>query len=192
MIKKISDSVASKIVFETGHEEEKEVYAYGLQIIFNTLISIIMVMLVGICLHEVSGTIAFLISYCSIRLYAGGFHANTNEKCMAIFVFGYLIISFILSHVKVILNLYSILILALINIAIIMWAPVEAYNNPIPVSHKNGMKLKAFFISLTITFVIFLALYFNFNAGAWGYAGMCWFGCVFLTGKIKNEFIRRK
>lgn len=192
MIKKISELIAARIVFNTRLEEEREIYVYGLQIILNTLISIGVVLAAGYCSHVFYGTMFFLISYCSIRLYAGGLHASSNEKCMGIFIFGYLAIRFMLSRVEIVINFYSVLILCLINVFVVMWAPVEAYNNPIPEQKKYGMKRKAFFICLIITSVIFLVLYFKKEIGIWGYAGVCWFGIILVAGKIKNDFLRRK
>lgn len=191
MIKKISELIAESMVLHTKLQEDREIYVYGLQIILNTIISLGIVLIAGYWLHIFCETLLFLFCYCSIRLFAGGFHASSNEKCIGTFILGYLVIIFILFNVNKITNLYLILILCLINTIIAMWAPVEAYNNPIPKWKKNRMKKKSFFISLIITIVILHVLQLNFKIGIWGFAGLCWFGFIFIIGKIKNDFLRR-
>lgn len=192
MLRKISELVAARIVSYTKLEEDKGIYVYGLQIILNTLVSMGLVLIAGYCFHVFYETIFFLVSYSSIRLYAGGYHAPSNEKCMGIFLLGYLVISFIVSNVEPVAKTFIILILCLIDISIFMWAPVEAHNNPIPEQKKRGMKRKAFFISSIITVVIFLMIHFGLEIGIWGFAGVCWFWIIFATGKMKNTFLRRK
>lgn len=192
MVRKISELVATKIVLNTKLEEDKEIYVYGLQIILNTLVSMGLVLLIGYCFHIFYETIFFLVSYSSIRLYAGGFHASSNEKCIGIFLLGYLVISFILSNVEPVTCIYLTLVLCLLDISIFMWAPVEAYNNPIPEQKKRGMKLKAFSISSIITIVILFMMHFDLEIGIWGFAGVCWFWIIFVAGKMKNTILRRK
>lgn len=192
MVDKIAEVISDRIVTVNGQREDKEIYKYGLQILLNTVLSIGIVMLIGSVANELWGTVIFLIYYCSLRLFAGGLHADTNNKCMAIFIGGYIFALYILKRVEVALNVDVIGILILFNICILMWAPVDVPNNPIPTSKKRIMKKRAFFISLIITSVIFALLFNTHDEGKWAFAGLSWYFCILTTGKIKNIiYIRR-
>lgn len=192
MVDKIAEVISDRIVAVNGQREDKEIYKYGLQILLNTVISIGIVLLIGSAANELWGTVIFLFCYCSLRLFAGGLHADTNNKCMVIFIGGYIIALSILKCVEVVLNVDVIGILVLLNICVLMWAPVDVPNNPIPTAKKRIMKKRAFFISLIITSVIFALLYNSCDEGKWAFAGVGWYFCILTTGKIKNIiYIRR-
>lgn len=78
MIKRISMLLAQKIVLENNEKDNEDIYAYGLEIIINSLISIISVLAIGILQHNFWYTVIYLTTYCSIRLYAGGYHEYSN------------------------------------------------------------------------------------------------------------------
>jgi len=192
MVDKMAEIISQKIVTVNGNREDKEIYVYGLQILLNTFFSISIVLLIGFIFNELWGTVVFLFCYCSLRVFAGGLHANTNNMCMAIFIGGYIFMSIILNYVEVAFNVSVICVLMLINVSILMWAPVDVPNNPIPISKKKVMKKKAFFISSTITIVIFVQIYNRYNEGKWAFAGVCWFSGILIAGKIKNIIYFRR
>lgn len=192
MVEKISQLLAEKIVLNIGQEEDQEIYEYGLQIFLNTLFSISIVLVLSILIKEFCGTVIFLISYCSIRLYAGGLHADTNNKCMMIFVGGYVIASIITQNIEITLNAGIIIILLLFNVCIGFWAPVDALNNPVPIQKRSIMRKRASLISIIITGVTIIMLYNEYKGGKWALAGVCWFFCILVLGKSKNFLIFRR
>ena len=191
MIERIANSISEKIVMYNHNSGDKEIYNYGLQIIFNTLFSISAVLLSGAFFHEFTGAVLFLISYCSVRLFAGGLHAGTNNRCMMIFIGGYIITYLILRNLTVHFNPSIVCFLILLNCMILFWAPVDALNNPISDKFRRSMKNKALFISLLISTAVSLLLYYEFEAGKWAFAGLCWVCLILVTGKINNIFMSR-
>lgn len=192
MIDKMAEIISQKIVTVNGNREDKEIYVYGLQILLNTFFSISIVMLIGLIFNELWGTVVFLFCYCFLRVFAGGLHANTNNMCMTIFIGGYIFMSIILNCIEVAFNARVICVLILINVSILLLAPVDVPNNPIPISKKKVMKKKAFFISSIITIVIFVQIYNRCNEGQWAFAGVCWFFGILIAGKIKNMIYFRR
>lgn len=192
MIKKISDTIANKIALYSLNEENKEIYSYGLQILINTICSISIVLVLGILFNEFIGTTAFLLCYCLFRLFAGGLHVSTNARCIMTFVCGYVVVCVCVKTVIISLNVIVIISLMIINLAVILFAPVDDIYNPISIRKKREMKRVAFFISLIITFVVFIALYKNCWIGRWGYAGLSWACMIMVVGKTKNTIISRR
>ena len=191
MVKNISESLALNITDCVGKKDEQEIYSYGLQILINTIISIGAVLLISICLNTFMETVFFLVCYCSLRIYAGGLHADSNEKCMSIFIIGYLIIQFIITHLQIQGGFFLIFLLVVNMLLIIAWAPIEAHNNPVPTLKRKIMKRNACYIFLILSIVIFVMISMSIEAGFWGIAGVYWFSIIFVAGKIKNEYIRR-
>lgn len=191
MVKKISELIALRIVQQVGRREEQEIYIYGLQILINTIISIGAVLLMSIFFHTFTETVFFLVCYCSLRIYAGGLHASSNERCMSIFIVGYFIIQFVITHIQIHVGDYAPFLLIGNAFLIIIWAPIEAYNNPIPVLKRKEMKKNAFLISLILLVVILIMVSLSIKASIWGVAGVCWFDAIFTAGKFKNERTRR-
>lgn len=186
MIERIAAFVSERIAASNHNNDDKEIYNYGLQIMLNTLFSICAVLLLGAVLHELSGTVLFLLSYCSVRLFAGGLHASTNNKCMTIFIGGYVVTYLILRNLSVHLDFVIISFLIILNLLILLWAPVDALNNPISQANRKIMKKRALLNSILISSLIFFLLYNGYAAGKWGFAGLVWICLIMVTGKFNN------
>lgn len=186
MIEEVAEILAEKIVSYNSLEKNKEIYAYGLQIIINTTASLGIVLLLGFILGEFLNTVVFLVCYCAIRIFAGGLHANTNNRCMIIFISGYIFICFLLKNVLFVLNGGVVCLLIAINLCVVCLAPVEAPNNPISVAKRKKMKIRSIIISFIITILVFALLFFKYEMGKWACLGLCWFTIILVTGKLKN------
>lgn len=58
-------------------EEEAPVVLYGMKSLFMTLVEFISVILLAVwCENPLEG-LCFLLGFCPLRLYAGGYHAKT-------------------------------------------------------------------------------------------------------------------
>ena len=82
MIKNISNSVSRKFA-EKGILEKNnvEICSYGLEIFISTMISVCMVLFISTFFTKPLEGIIYLLFYCSLRTYAGGYHADSEEKC---------------------------------------------------------------------------------------------------------------
>lgn len=61
--------------------EDEDVYIYGWSLMLSTLASTLMMILVGAVASEFIGSLLYIIFFVSIRVLAGGYHANTYLKC---------------------------------------------------------------------------------------------------------------
>ena len=62
-------------------EEDREVYEFGLDNLFSTLINFIIIMCLGLLLGMALQSIVFYVSYLALRVYAGGYHADKPMTC---------------------------------------------------------------------------------------------------------------
>ena len=112
---------------ETIDKEEEEIYQYGFEVLIAFLVNIIAILGVASIFGKFTQTIAFLICYCCLRQYAGGFHASNYKKCLLLFICLYT------SNIVILETLMSyglrnlIFIISVISICLI--GPMESENN---------------------------------------------------------------
>ena len=66
-------------------QEDVEVYEYGCQITLANIINFIIVLTIGIIFKSVIQSAIFYLSFISLRIFCGGYHANSYHKCFFIF-----------------------------------------------------------------------------------------------------------
>jgi accessory gene regulator B len=64
-------------------EEENVAIRYGLELLFDNVIKVILIFLMGCILRKGAETGCILIAFCTLRSQAGGIHASSNFMCMA-------------------------------------------------------------------------------------------------------------
>ena len=65
-------------------EKDREVYEFGLDNFFSTLVNFIIIVCLGLLLGIVVESIVFYITYFALRVYAGGYHADKPATCFFI------------------------------------------------------------------------------------------------------------
>lgn len=67
-----------------GHipDREKGIYKVGFDVIVGTVVSGSAILGMGILRKDAIGAILFLVVFCTVRNYCGGYHAKTRLKCL--------------------------------------------------------------------------------------------------------------
>ncbi|MDD4370941.1 MAG: accessory gene regulator B family protein [Anaerostipes sp.] len=154
-------------------KDDEEVYRYGLEILYATVLGIISVIIIGNMLERKIASFIFLLCYCPLRLFAGGYHAKTRARCMLSFLFMFSIILGVNRIFNIFVMEYIHLAIALLfyNVVIFVFAPVESTKNLLSEDRKKRMKLKSIVISIIISTMIWLL----------NYSESEFFGIAFLT-----------
>ncbi|HBF4548203.1 TPA: accessory gene regulator B family protein, partial [Clostridioides difficile] len=63
-----------------------ELYLYGFETLIALIINILVILLVSIILSKFIETVLFLLVYCTIRQFTGGYHAENHFKCLLVFL----------------------------------------------------------------------------------------------------------
>lgn len=66
-------------------QEDREIYIYGFEALFSTLVNTILVIISGILLGILKETIIYVIGFAILRVYCGGYHAKTHIGCVTYF-----------------------------------------------------------------------------------------------------------
>ena len=82
MVEKVSYSIVRKMIDRQAiKENEYELYEYGLQLIISSLVSFTSAMAVGFVFQRPLAMFAFLICFALMRMYSGGYHAQSYLIC---------------------------------------------------------------------------------------------------------------
>lgn len=129
--------------------DSADIYIYGLEVLFSSLFSTILLLLIGTLLGFFVETVTFFIVFISLRSFTGGFHANTYLLCMSITSIIY--ISVIIASIYVAIGEYVyIVVFPLGMISIIAKAPVRNPNKPLTHNEYNRHKVISIIVYLTI------------------------------------------
>lgn len=136
----------------------QEVYVYGIEIILSTLLEVVTILISALLISAVEAGVIFIVIFSSLRIFTGGYHAETYRKCFVVTVgsfWGAFLIANIISSIFTNEVLYFPLLLVVIYI--IARAPVLNENQPLSNVKivKNG-KMAA------ITLIIHLVLISSF------------------------------
>lgn len=148
MKKRIIDLLLSTKTIDNG---QLEIYNYGLQVLMEKYLQILCIIILGIIGKELGGTVVYLIFYCKIREYAGGYHASTITKCrvcsLSITIAAIAILKII---PKIHISIVGIII-AFCGVLIFFLSPQQSENKPLTYEEKSKYRIKVFkyyFLSL--------------------------------------------
>ncbi|WP_027701396.1 accessory gene regulator ArgB-like protein [Metaclostridioides mangenotii] len=175
MFKLSADRITSVLVTnELIEEKEFRVYSYGFELIIAFAANALTVLLIGLIFGKFVHTLLFLLTYCPIRQYAGGFHAKNYSRCLLTFATIYLVTILTINYID--LEVYQIPImigLAVSLIGICILSPVEHRNNPLSnaerIHHKKvAARLSLIIFTVNVASISFgiLTNYFIFSAFA--------------------------
>ncbi|MBQ8802784.1 MAG: accessory gene regulator B family protein [Tyzzerella sp.] len=92
MLNKISRKMTSGLIkYVKDVRYDEEVYVYGFELVISTVLCWIAIIINAFLLSDVMSGIVFIIVFSSLRIFAGGYHADSYIKCFlmsnAFFVF---------------------------------------------------------------------------------------------------------
>ena len=167
-------------------EEKREIIKYGQERFKVIFLFFLYIMFIGIILDVFLEGMIFWISFCSIRRYAGGYHADTQRKCCIISGSAIILIFLFLKYIA-----ENILIAGVLQgvgyVVIMMLAPVDNKNRILNDVEKKDFQKKTLVVA---TSLIIISWYIYQN----GYTCMLMpisiayvlLAVLLLAGKYKN------
>lgn len=91
MIEFLSKKITSFLYANNAIEKEDiEIYNYTFETIIAFFINIFFILIIGWILDRFVCTTIFLLFYCPIRQFSGGYHAENYKSCLLIFILIYI------------------------------------------------------------------------------------------------------
>lgn len=191
MIKSLSNKITSLLVGDNSIDnEDSEVCSYGLEVLISSLINTVVVLLIGFTLGKFMQTVVFIVCYCSIRQFSGGYHASSHGKCIFTFLCMYI------ATVVIVGNIYSIhlkpviLLIGILNwISIFILVPVEHVNNPLTDLEKikNKKNARVIVTLVLVGILIGLSLDLAYEYALYSVLAICWVNFMFILQIVKNK-----
>jgi len=104
---------------------DRDVCAYGLEILFMTVLEVASIILISALVGNFLETVVFFIAFVPLRIYAGGYHADTRIRCYLISLVVYSAYTLLLSSIQSQYYLYVSAGMSVVNIFIVyILAPV--------------------------------------------------------------------
>lgn len=130
MLNKISKQFAEVLVQKTQSGNEKEeIYVYGLELILSTCAGFFSILMLSALLKEVLSGIVFICFFAPLRMFVGGYHADTYRKCFLISNISYLIVLGMKEMIWKRISVTSLFVLLVIAVVYILGkAPIISDN----------------------------------------------------------------
>ena len=151
----IANYLSSKKVIP---EDETEAYIYGYETFLSGIIDLIITLIFGIVFKRILVSILFFMMFVAIRMYVGGYHANSYFKCKLIFISN-VMIALGASYIRVPL-LIIIIIIAIFLITMFIFSLLENLNKPLSAEKRKKYRIIGLLYSV-IWSIASIITYFN-------------------------------
>lgn len=161
-------------------KEMGEVISCGSRILVSTLFNLSVVLGLGIISHQFCESILFLVSFCSLKGFSGGFHAKTLKGCFGITVAAFS--SVILFQDFAGMHLACLLAVDLVlTVFLVKYAPLGTPQNPFPPEIRRIRKIKTLVMAYSLLGCFAL---FPGSMAYFGLAGIFWAEIMFMIGRV--------
>lgn len=130
--------ISSNVIENT--DENKEIYKYGTEITISSFINVLSIMLMGFLSNSYFECIVFIVLLVLLRMYTGGYHADTYLKCNLILCLNYLTVIILYRLMPLNKLVYFIAICLACLMIIILFCPVENENKKLSLSKKRKFR----------------------------------------------------
>lgn len=139
-------------------EEEKEVCAYGMELIISGIISVALVLIIGLITGNIWYAVIYNMMMILIRTYTGGYHADTHAGCNVCYC-GVYLISLLMLRIQVYIR-ETIIITWLIALAgyliIVLNAPLEHHNKKLTMEQKEKYMIVSAVLGIASMLISFI------------------------------------
>lgn len=184
----LAKKTASRLaIYGTIPKEDISLYAYGFELMFSVAINILGMLFLAVIVGQYLSWFWFLLALIPLRLSAGGFHATTHFRCIALTLVVFLLC---LLGIQTIPNelwrpIYIVTIISL-NISTWCLAPVQTQNKPLSEQEIQINRKRAIIISIIDTLIGIYACTANTPATSAYFMGVLAATISLVAGKIRN------
>ena len=160
MISRLATYLASAVVKKTEEDQYQEVFKYVFFIILNYILFFGYSLILGSLLGIPFQSILFFATMVVLRRYAGGYHANTETRCLIIstvyFSSGIVFIKLIFSEI-IKINAYYIIAAIMCALTILFLCPCDSPEKPLEQKRIRIMKIKCIaLIGFLVALILFI------------------------------------
>ncbi|MCR1954715.1 accessory gene regulator B family protein [Clostridioides mangenotii] len=191
MVKSYANKMTTYLVDNKKIENnDYELYSYAFEVLISSIGNFIIILIIGALFNRFTETLLFLVFYCPIRQFAGGFHAESYTKCLLFFLSIYIANILIIDKLIRLEVTTPILALAFISyIGMLFLVPQEHRYNPLSIEEKKKYKEIVKYLStiLLVISIIGINLSLTYEYGIYLSSVIIWIFIMLILGLIKKE-----
>lgn len=185
-MERLTKNIAEKITLELELDSErKEVIAYGIFMLLQTILSIFLILIFGLIFGVWIEALIVSLAASILRKYSGGVHASSPGVCATVGTIVVILIALIISiFIAPIINLFLVIFLGAITLAysyylIYKLVPVDSAAKPIKTQKKKERMKKGSILILDVYMLIIvlnIILYIHTNEKWFLIISLCIYG----------------
>lgn len=133
---------------EAIDESEKELYAFGLNYGLMTLLNVITTAFIGIVFGMLWQSLVFMASYIPLRVYAGGYHSKTPQRCYLTSILMIITAVLLIKHIEW-TSVGSMIAVLLTGLCVYVLAPADNDNRSLAKVERKVFRKRARLIWLS-------------------------------------------
>lgn len=138
-------------------KEDVDVCRYGLEVFTSSFLEIISILIFSAVIGNFFETLIFFIAFIPLRIYAGGYHADTKLKCYLVSLVVYGLFTVILKILPESLYMAVILPEVLFTLIVVLTAsPVIHHHKNVNIIEIHNFRKISMIICITEIFIILL------------------------------------
>lgn len=138
-------------------KEDVDVCRYGLEVFTSSFLEIISILIFSAVIGNFFETLIFFIAFIPLRIYAGGYHADTKLKCYLVSLVVYGLFTVILKILPESLYMAIILPEVLFTLIVVLTAsPVIHHHKNVNIIEIHNFRKISMIICITEIFIILL------------------------------------
>lgn len=195
MINNLSAYIVDKLVSKgTVTEDERELYIYGLFMIFSHLMYLVLAIIFGLIFRCFLESIIFYITFQFIRRYAGGYHAKTETRCEILSALSILCCIMLIKFSKIYdIKIVLLSISLVFAVLIFILCPLDTPEKPLSDKEYTYFRKISWIILSGILITIIISFCFKFNIiFAPCCVSMILEGVLIGTGQIKKAYSKKR
>lgn len=170
-------------------KDDVELCQYGIEMFIICVLEMTAILLLSVIIGNFIETVIYMLAFIPMRVYSGGYHADTRLRCFIILLAVYAAFSIINRYNFFIEFSIFILIALLLNILFVyMWSPLPNRNKTVnekQLHHYRKMSILLSVIGTVITsFIVSVNIYNNYTQAF--LLGLFTAFISLIVGKIKN------
>lgn len=151
-------------LFSKGFIENEDIdkCSYGLEVFFISILETLSILIFSMVIKNFVETFLFFLTFISLRMYAGGYHANTRIGCYTTLIINYIFFTVLLQVIPK--NIYFVFIyfeMIFTVIVIFLFSPVVHKNKNvsiIEISTYRNMSIMIYVIQVIIIIISMIVI----------------------------------
>lgn len=156
MLKTIAEEISLRLVANKIISiDKRKYYTFGIELALNDFFIFLSLILIAVFSKKILISLIYIITYCSIRNYVGGYHCKTYLKCFCTTLILYSSMLLFDTYLKDIKFIIAYILMCVSTPIIIVFTPIDYDKDPISSETKKKYKKKSI-ILITIASVGFV------------------------------------